>query len=92
LTLFLKTLLDPRKPDAWTQWENNELWTWFPSRKVYNQGFDRRLYDIGLSIYLLVGADVDFSIVELVDFLAGLVTLDPVGDDKGGKSEEEAED
>ncbi len=82
-----KTLVDANE-ESWSGWATNERWQWIPSRSEYAANYDRHLWDVGFSLYGIVGFDLAVNLVEtpleLADFLAGLVTLgfyDPAGDD-----------
>ena len=82
-----KTLVDANE-ESWSSWAVDERWQWFPSRSDYAANYDRHLWDIGVSVYGVVGLDVAINLVEtpleLVDFLVGVVTIglyDPAGDD-----------
>ncbi len=55
---------------------------WFPKRSVFDACYDRRLWDCGLSGHVgVVGVEVDFSVLELADFLLGVFGVDILGDD-----------
>ena len=82
-----KTLVDANK-DSWSGWAEDERWQWIPSRSEYAAHYDRHFWDVGFSLYGVVGLDLAVNLVEtpleLADFLAGMVTLgfyDPAGDD-----------
>jgi hypothetical protein len=47
-------------------------------------------FDLEVSATVLVGARIGFSPGEFVDFLAGLVGLDPIGDDRSSAGESTA--
>jgi hypothetical protein len=88
LTVLAKTLLDTKNQDNWNRWSDGNLWFFYPSPAEFEKNYDRRFLDFGVSAYLLIGMDLDFSILELGDFLVGLVTLDPYRDDAGSAPSE----
>ena len=82
-----KTLVDASEK-TWSGWADGDSWHWVPSRSDYAAHYDRHLYDVGLSVYALVGFDIAVNPIEtpyeLVDFAVGLVSLgfiDLAGDD-----------
>lgn len=82
-----KTLVDANE-ESWSGWAEDERWQWFPSRSEYAAHYDRHLWDVGLSLYGIVGLDLAVNLIEtpfeLADFFVGLVTLgfvDLGGDD-----------
>ena len=82
-----KTLVDANK-DSWSGWAEDERWQWIPSRSEYAAHYDRHFWDVGFSLYGVVGLDLAVNLIEspleLADFLAGVITLgfyDPAGDD-----------
>ena len=82
-----KTLVDANE-ESWSGWAEDERWQWIPSRSEYAAHYDRHLWDVGFSIYGVVGLDLAVNLVEtpleLADFLVGMITLgfyDPAGDD-----------
>ena len=79
-----KTLLDASDRDAWHQWYDGSKWSFFPKPSEFSHNYDRRFLDLGVSLYLIVGFDLDLSVIELVDFLLGLVGLDACQDDLPG--------
>jgi hypothetical protein len=81
LMVLGKSLLEATDGENWSRWYDGDIWIWGPSRAAYIQGFDRRLFDIGASLYLGLGIDLDFSLIEFCDFLAGVAGLDFAGDD-----------
>lgn len=87
LSVLYNTLMDAGDPEGWYRWPDNDFspggpWTFFPPLKEYDDHYDRRLFDIGGSLYLGVGVDFAFNPLEFVDFLFGIVTVDPLGDDR----------
>ncbi len=60
---------------------SRELSVFAPARSDYFAGYDRRLFDIGVSVRVLIGGDVEFNPFELVDFVLGFFGADIADDD-----------
>ena len=82
-----KTLVDASEK-TWSAWAEGESWSWIPARSDYAAHYDRHLYDVGFSVYALVGLDLAVNPIEtpyeLADFFIGLVSfgfIDLAGDD-----------
>ena len=82
-----KTLVDASE-NTWSGWADGEQWHWIPTRSDYAANYDRHLWDVGISLYAIVGLDIAVNLIEtpyeLVDFVAGLASLgfvDLAGDD-----------
>ncbi len=54
-----------------------------PSRERCEKGYDRRLWDVGVSVHGIIGFDLEVNLLELGDFFLGWFGLDPLGDDEG---------
>jgi hypothetical protein len=82
-----RTLLDAKKDRYWQQWYDSRAWSFFPDIKAYEQNYDRRLFDLGFSLYLGLGIDFDFNPYEFADFVVGFFGLDLAGDDESDQVE-----
>ncbi|MEZ5988871.1 MAG: hypothetical protein R3F30_07060 [Planctomycetota bacterium] len=56
-------------------------WIWSPEAMATNRYAQVHVFDVETQVGLVVYLDVGYSPGELIDFLAGLVTLDLAGDD-----------
>jgi len=71
--------------------KDEEFWTYFPGRKQFQENYDRRLFDFGVTAILLLGFEVNFNPFEFLDLLLGFVGLDIAGDDLWDQIDEPAE-
>lgn len=82
--LMGRTLMTPSE-DAWNPWHGDH-WLWLPSREEYTANYDRHLWDIGVSVYGVIGFDIVINPIqtpyEIADFFAGIFTFDFAGDDE----------
>jgi len=59
--------------------------SYIPSARDFDADYDRGLYEVGLSVQLLVlGLEADVDPYQLLDFFLGLFTLDVAEDDAAG--------
>lgn len=86
------TLMTPEDPDAVARYGDPRSWSFVPDRHEYQEEFDRRLYDIGLSLYLLIGFDFDFNAFEFADFTSGWFNVDIGEDDESMRQMQESEE
>ena len=84
------TLLTPEDADAAARYADPATWSFVPDRHAYQEGFDRRPWDVGLSLYLLIGFDIDFNPFEFADFVSGWFTADIGEDDEATRRMYEA--
>ena len=57
--VLFRTLNDASKDRSWALWHDSNLWSFYPGILEYRQNYDRDLFDIGGSLYLGLGVDVD---------------------------------
>jgi hypothetical protein len=80
--LLGKTLMDWKKDANYKRWYRSDIWSFFPSIKEYESKYDRRFFDVGLSLYLGLGLEAYVNPMEVVDFLYGWFGLDISDDDE----------
>jgi len=56
-------------------------WTFAPSPIAYRRVYDRGLFEVGGSLYWILGLDFGFDPLEFADFILGFATLDIMSDD-----------
>ena len=56
-------------------------WTFTPSPIAYRRRYDRGLFEVGGSLYWIIGLDFGFDPLEFADFMLGFAALDIMKDD-----------
>ena len=66
-------------------------WTFTPSPIAYRRGYDRGLFEVGGSLYWIIGLDFGFDPLEFADFILGFAAIDIMEDDPSGLPEDDPE-